>query len=243
MKIVAIGDIHGRDIWKSIVETEKDADMFVFVGDYYDSHRIPAEKIHINFREILEFKVKNPKKVTLLVGNHDMHYLPFAKQKCSGYDPKVAMVAGMALHENLKNGSMQMALLHDEYLFTHAGVTSTWLDKTGFSGEKMPLDKFLNELVFHRSDLFEYQGEDTSGYGEHIGQSPIWVRPESLKKDCLQGIYHVIGHTTFDNILVSDTHCNNSKLFLIDSPKNREYLVIEDGNVAVGAISSKKATI
>ena len=36
MKLVAIGDIHGRDIWKQIVETEQ-PNTVVFVGDYFDS--------------------------------------------------------------------------------------------------------------------------------------------------------------------------------------------------------------
>jgi hypothetical protein len=33
MKLVAIGDIHGRDIWKQIVAKEHDADEFVFVAE------------------------------------------------------------------------------------------------------------------------------------------------------------------------------------------------------------------
>lgn len=37
MKIVAIGDIHGRDIWEDIVKKEHDADKIVFVGDYFDT--------------------------------------------------------------------------------------------------------------------------------------------------------------------------------------------------------------
>jgi predicted phosphodiesterase len=38
MKIVVLGDIHGRDIWKEIVAEDYDADCFVFLGDYVSSH-------------------------------------------------------------------------------------------------------------------------------------------------------------------------------------------------------------
>jgi predicted phosphodiesterase len=44
MKIVAIGDIHGRDYWKQIIEQEQDADVFVFVGDYFDSFTIKGTR-------------------------------------------------------------------------------------------------------------------------------------------------------------------------------------------------------
>ena len=51
MKLIAIGDIHGRDIWKQIVETEQ-PDTVVFVGDYFDSFNIPGiDQIH-NFKNI-----------------------------------------------------------------------------------------------------------------------------------------------------------------------------------------------
>ena len=38
MKYILIGDIHGRTQWKKIVEKEKDADKFIFLGDYFDPY-------------------------------------------------------------------------------------------------------------------------------------------------------------------------------------------------------------
>ncbi len=35
-RICAIGDTHGRFIWKSIVIQEADADLFIFIGDLFD---------------------------------------------------------------------------------------------------------------------------------------------------------------------------------------------------------------
>ncbi|MFM7767039.1 MAG: hypothetical protein ACKO9S_04160 [Bacteroidota bacterium] len=36
-KIVAIGDIPGRDVWKKIVKSHQDADRIIFIGDYFDA--------------------------------------------------------------------------------------------------------------------------------------------------------------------------------------------------------------
>jgi len=37
LKTVVIGDIHGRTTWKEIVDLEPDANVVVFMGDYFDS--------------------------------------------------------------------------------------------------------------------------------------------------------------------------------------------------------------
>lgn len=35
MRIVALGDTHGRVLWKEIVAKEKDADKIVFIGELF----------------------------------------------------------------------------------------------------------------------------------------------------------------------------------------------------------------
>ena len=56
MKTIIIGDIHGRSVWKQIVEKEQDAHKIVFLGDYFDSFDIKGvEQLH-NFNEIIKFK-------------------------------------------------------------------------------------------------------------------------------------------------------------------------------------------
>ena len=67
MKIIGIGDLHGRPYWKQIWEKHSDADKIVFVGDYFDSldgyTELPvysaAEQIY-NFREICALKREFP---------------------------------------------------------------------------------------------------------------------------------------------------------------------------------------
>lgn len=68
-KIIAIGDIHGHASWKYILQKEKDADVIVFVGDYFDSFELKAEEQIRNFRELMEQTENNP-KIIRLIGNH-----------------------------------------------------------------------------------------------------------------------------------------------------------------------------
>lgn len=74
MKIIALGDTHGRTVWKQIVK-ENGFDKIVFHGDYFDTHeRISARQQKENFKGIIAFKKANMDKVILLMGNHDYHY-------------------------------------------------------------------------------------------------------------------------------------------------------------------------
>ena len=59
MKYIFIGDIHGRTNWKQIVEKEKDADKFIFFGDYFDPYdwTLTLDDLVNNFRDILDFKI------------------------------------------------------------------------------------------------------------------------------------------------------------------------------------------
>ena len=52
MKTIVIGDIHGRDVWKKIVEHEN-ADKVIFIGDYFDSFDIPSSDQINNFLDII----------------------------------------------------------------------------------------------------------------------------------------------------------------------------------------------
>jgi len=127
MKTVLIGDIHGRPYWKEIIEQEPDADRFVFVGDYFDSFTIPGVKQMDNFLDIIEFKENTDKEVVLLLGNHDYHYLPeIDDTSTSGYQTVMAPTYKILLGENKKY--LQIAYQFDDFVCSHAGLSSVWLD-------------------------------------------------------------------------------------------------------------------
>lgn len=226
--IVAIGDIHGRDIWKRIVEQEIHATREIFVGDYMDSYVVPPATQIKNLCEILEYKRENPERVVLLVGNHDFHYLTDL-QAYSGYQSEEAEAIKGLLMPAIKNGDMKIAHIEDGYLFTHAGVTKTWLKNYGvetISEEEL-------QLLFEQNQAaFFFDKRDQSGYGEAIFQSPIWVRPKSLLTDLPDSdLIQVVGHTHQENI-------EPSRLvnFIDVFDTTEEYLRIVNGKAEVGHV-------
>ena len=53
MKILILGDIHGRTIWKDIIEKES-PDKVIFLGDYVSTHdNISADQQLSNLNNIL----------------------------------------------------------------------------------------------------------------------------------------------------------------------------------------------
>ena len=221
MKIVTIGDIHGRHIWKKIVQANPDADLFVFVGDYFDSVDVsPVIQKH-NFKEILDFKRQNPSKVILLIGNHDFHYLRGSVNQYTGYQGlhrwDFQELLDQATNENL----IQICFKYDKYLFTHAGVTKTWAKQ--YEVDLNDVENELNYLYERYKQSFEFQmGPNNSSIGEDVTQGPIWVRPVSLKQDRLDGYIHIVGHTSCNDV---DVDLIN-KVIVTDALRANKYLII-----------------
>lgn len=223
--IIAIGDIHGRTNWEWIVEAEKDADKIVFVGDYADSFDISVPWQIANLQKILKFKADHPEQVVLLMGNHDFHYI-VDSERYSGYSHEYASRWHDIFIEALEKKQLQMAYQNGEYLFTHAGVTETWLKNYKLSTlAAKPLDLAISDLFYDDPSAFEYDRRDSSGYGENKIQSPIWVRPDSLTPDMIEGYTQVVGHTQQKTIKY------DGDLILIDTC-NKEYLRINDGKTS-----------
>jgi hypothetical protein len=127
-KIITIGDIHGRDIWKDITHGDlldfiswktsveeggdpysefwKDlpfwsADRVIFIGDYVDSFDVGDNHMIQNLKDIIFFKKACPDKVVLLLGNHDIQYF-IQDQICSGYRPGVAYIFKTLFEDNME---------------------------------------------------------------------------------------------------------------------------------------------
>lgn len=71
MKTLVLGDIHGKSIWKDILNKEC-PDKVIFLGDYISTHGLEStEQQIINLDSILEYKMNNSDTVVLLRGNHE----------------------------------------------------------------------------------------------------------------------------------------------------------------------------
>lgn len=222
--IIALGDTHGRDNWKEIVITESDCDKFIFIGDYFDSHYgVPAHIQIENFKDILEFKKTYPDKVVLILGNHCFHYLKDAQEHYSGYQAYKFIDINEILEPAVQNGLVVACYTYENYVFTHAGVTKTWCEDNEIDTDN--LADSINRTLLENPSAFRFAiGDNYSNTGDDVTQSPIWVRIPSLLKDKLDGRVFVIGHTTLENIKMSES------LIGIDTlGTSGEYLRIEDG--------------
>jgi hypothetical protein len=249
MKTILLGDTHGRDTWKQIIEKEHDADRLVFIGDYFDSFDIPGVVQLQNFLDIVEFKKNSEKEVVLLFGNHDYHYMPgFTGIGYSGYQSGLAYQFREAIGQNLEH--FHMTYLFDNVLCSHAGISPEWLERSfgkpndgsehnwnvdTLDGIKNVVE-LINEYFKYKPLIFEFNGWDP--YGDNTYQTPIWIRPRSLmasNKDSglKKNIIQVVGHTGVTNIFESvkaSEKAMGGKYYLIDAIESKGYLIYEDNS-------------
>ena len=105
-------------------------------------------------------------------------------------------------------------------------MTKTWCINNNINPEHSSIDDEINMLFKYKITKFDII-HPTGGSGNEIHQSPIWVRPESLEKDCTEHI-HVIGHTYNGSIEFNDNYINTDALpheyVIIDTNTNEYYI-------------------
>jgi len=229
MKIIALGDTHGRTDWKQITINET-FDKVVFIGDYFDTHEsISPEQQKENFKDIVAYKKANMDKVMLLFGNHDYHYLRTTNETYSGYQQWQKTDIQELLHSAIDEGLLKMCFSFDNLIFSHAGITQTWCDNN-LLNEGASIDDLINALFKYKPNSFKFtSGKNHSPYGDDVEQSPIWVRPNSLLKDRIEGFIQIVGHTTQNKLVITDD------VILIDTlGTSKEYLIYDNSKLSVG---------
>jgi predicted MPP superfamily phosphohydrolase len=253
MKLVVIGDIHGRNIWKQIVAKEHDADEFVFVGDYFDSFTVKGPDQINNFLDIIEFKKQSKVPVILLIGNHDHHYYPGVDDSgTSGYQTLLAPSIKHVVGDNKQY--LQAAYQVGEFVFTHAGLSSEWLDDSIEGWNTDNVVEKVNELFQYQPNKIAYrsykqvgdQVYGAQGYGNETFQGPLWIRPTALmnanKKMLRKKIIQVVGHTPQDNIDIKGKATGGRYYFIDTLEYNQgQYLIVKDGVVSLGKLENEKA--
>lgn len=230
MRIVAIGDTHGRTDWEQITSNEK-FDKIIFMGDYFDTHEkiSPIQQIE-NFKNIIAYKKANIDKIILLFGNHDYHYLRTVDERYSGFQEWQKIDIQELLHPAIDAGLLQMCFSWQNMFFSHAGVTQTWCKNNLV--QKEFIEQSINELFRYKPSAFRFtSGRNRSPYGDDVEQSPIWVRPNSLLRDRIEGFIQVVGHTTQNKLVIADD------VILIDTlGTSGEYLIWDNFQLSVGRV-------
>ena len=220
-KIVVLGDIHGRTVWKDIVAKEK-PDQVIFLGDYVSTHEDISEEDQVkNLKEILRYKDEHPETI-LLRGNHDMQHLGFESIEISGYYPHVAEMMADFKDEFL--AKTQWIHVMGGTVFSHAGVSQAWLNANNITLDEINSLDPSKPFCFNTSDPHDL-------YGNAPDQPPTWIRPMALISEMIPDYDQVVGHTPVD-------HCFNVKDVIADTPYNLwlcdaldqgAYLQIENG--------------
>lgn len=240
-KIVAIGDIHGRSIWKDIVKKEK-PDKVIFMGDYFDSYDLSADKQQDNFKSILQFKEDdNGIEVIMLYGNHEHHYIR-DNEFYSGYQENEAGNINKLLNYARTKGLIKIAHIEDNFLFTHAGVSEEWRKLHLLGMPLETIDENINRLFLDNEEIWRFDFAGFDPHGNSREASPIWIRHGALlkanKKSELKKKYtQVVGHTEMPDLNL-DIYKKwlGDRYIPIDALNQKQYLIIENNQPRTGKI-------
>ena len=220
-RYLVIGDIHGRTIWKNIIEKEN-PDITIFLGDYVTSHdNIPISEQITNLEEILKYKESNIDKVILLRGNHDLQFLGYYWAECSGYNPELAKYM-LSIKDRFLSLT-QWIYIYDKTIFSHAGISKVWLGNNKIEDiNNMEPSEYFG---FTPDNLYDY-------YGTSETQPLTWIRPQVLFTCNINGWNQVVGHTPviFDIIHLKGT--KEEDIWLCDALGISKYLII-DNNIFI----------
>jgi hypothetical protein len=235
MKTLVLGDTHGRPLWKQIVVDEQ-PDRVIFIGDYFDAYDdfTAVEQMH-NFKEIIEYKESGKAEVIILIGNHDYHYMRGVYERYSGYQSGARPAIEQLLEDNKHH--MQMCYQMGVFIFSHAGISKTWLENQKWNGEDFVTD-YVNDLWKHKPNAFKFAGLDP--YGDDIYSSPIWIRPASLqhanRKDFKDKYIQIVGHTQQGQIDRKGKSTGGRYYYIDALGTSGEYMILEQISTDNGEI-------
>lgn len=227
MKTLVLGDIHGRTIWKDIIEKEN-PDKVIFLGDYVSTHEgISSDQQIEELYAILDYKDNNPDKVILLRGNHDMQHLGFYWASCSGLNMRVLQYMSTNDVKGWYLSLTQWVYIDEELktIFSHAGVSTVWMDKIAKISDVHEINNLepSEKFGFCDNNPFDCCGESET-------QPPTWIRPYTLATCNVPGWDQVVGHTPQPGISKMYKNCKGKHIiWLCDALGSGNYLTIEDG--------------
>lgn len=212
--VLVIPDVHGRHFWKHAVNSFPDLPT-VFLGDYHDPYPqegITEEGSLQNFIEILDY-ARSHRNVTLLVGNHDLHYFCRFGDYCRFDFGQASQFRKLFLDNfDLFRLMTWMRFGDKKVLFSHAPILKEWLQEIGLHPTSIQqLDSEMQGILnLVKSDpgkalrllgyVSRYRG------GAHPFGSPVWADIRELFKRHITELadYSIFGHTQLEKCVVID---------------------------------------
>lgn len=199
-----IPDVHGRMFWRSAIRQYPDLPT-IFLGDYLDPYTfyddiLPSEAL-CEFRDILQYKKENYDQVTLLLGNHDVHYF-HPKLNSSRKDWMCQEEIAEIFFKNLSLFKLTefLNIGGKKILFSHAGIIPEWMilhfDEIDLS-ETEQLSNLLNEQLNDLDKFKKFVTEalmdrSASRCGTAIYPSVVWADVVDHHTDCLTSIKSLV---------------------------------------------------
>lgn len=206
MRVLVLPDTHGNSRnFESIQKHVSSVDKIIFLGDYFDSHYPDCDFTQQRdvFLKIMNFKKTCDKPVVVLLGNHDLAYLPAYRgdTNISPHQYEHQTDIENLLKDNVEN--LQILDVIDNWIFSHAGLSNKWFERTmrylkHLDPGKNPTILDINKLLqqYHDLSLFNHCSNDP--YGDDQDEGCMWIRPPSLISFGLIGYNQTVGHTTMD---------------------------------------------
>ena len=221
MKILTIGDLHGKDCWKNINPNKYD--KIIFLGDYVDSFDINNLSMIANLKAIIKFKKDYPDKIVLLWGNHDVGYYLGQQYGCSGFRPEIYPDLHKLFSDN--QNLFTFAYQIKRNLWTHAGVHANWYKHYFklFDTEKN-LVLSLNKSFSHREKSLFMVGYKRGG--SNLIGGPLWLDISEGWKNPLKGYHQIVGHH-YTNDIKTNSISNKTSITYCDVLDTNDSLFYE----------------
>lgn len=199
--LLIIPDVHGRKFWRKALE-EYQYTHVIFLGDYVDPYPhegIYPDNAYEELKDIIAFAKENRETTTLLLGNHDMHYMSdtfrtLAEGTRYSYDWQD--ILGPLYNDNYD--LFQLAYEADyeniHCLFTHAGVSSFWYNVAKEVIGELNADN-LNKLAYTDEGMIVLSavGYQRGGWAKAGGI--LWADFNEVNNAPSIKAYQIFGHT------------------------------------------------
>lgn len=196
-EILIVPDVHGRQFWRPALDYKG---QIIFLGDYFDPYEkegIGVDEAYENFLDIVEFKTENLDRITLLLGNHELHYFDpafkYSRKERACYDEMNLILTGSETA-----GLFQACKLVGSYLFSHAGVSYGWYKKhfRELMKRGLTIEDQIN-TYFHDSRMVFDEIGIGRGNRDDFG-SPMWADLTEIwyeAKHFDPNIFQIVGHS------------------------------------------------
>lgn len=193
MKVLIIPDIHNKqDRAMEIAAREPEVNEVVCLGDYLDNFYDDWTHAYDMGRWMREILRGFP-NWTLLVGNHDAHYIwPSNRTMCSGWTKEKAMAFWDGFQYRKLINHMRFFKTVGKFVLSHAGFHPSFADEYDKGHEDIINDELLKSMREERPRKLVTNVSRARG-GSNLYPGLLWMDWDELEP--IPGMNQIVGHT------------------------------------------------